>query len=101
MQKEGKLECSECDYITSSEKLLKSHVNKKYKDQKKTEFPRECNLCDVEVKSTRDLKLHMRNHTCKSVQLQCTLCNYGAYDEIEIDIHFGKEHGENYNNGLF
>ena len=25
---------------------------------------------------------------------------YGAYDEIEIDIHFGKEHGKNYNCGL-
>ena len=25
---------------------------------------------------------------------------YGAYDEIEIDIHFGKEHGKNYICGL-
>ena len=42
----------------------------------------------------------MINHTCKSIQFQCTLCNYGAYDEIEIDIHCGKEYGQTYNWGL-
>ena len=36
--KEGKLECSDCDYITSSEKLMKTHVNIKYEDQKKIQI---------------------------------------------------------------
>ena len=45
--KEGKLECSECDYITSSEKLLKNHLKITHKDQKNSEFPRECDLCGV------------------------------------------------------
>ena len=26
---------------------------------------------------------------------------YGAYHELEIDIHFGKEHGENFICGLW
>ena len=99
--KEGKFECKECDYKASSEQLLKNHMNKKHNVKKEESlYPRSCELCDKEIKCARDLKMHMREHTCKTIQFQCTLCNYGAYHEVEIDIHFGKEHGENYICGL-
>ena len=96
--KEGKFECKECVYKTSSDKLLKTHKHKTEKE--KLSFPRSCELCDKEIKCNRDLKMHMREHTCKTIQYQCTLCNFGAYHELEIDIHFGKEHGENFICGL-
>ena len=53
------------------------------------------------MKYTRDIKMHMREHTCKTIQCQCTFCNFGAYHGLEIDIHFGKEHGENFICGLW
>ena len=59
--------CHLCDFKSEFEKGLKTHINRKHKTENKKEesrkFPRVCEFCEKEIKSSKELKTHMKNHT--------------------------------------
>ena len=60
---ENKFKCNECNFRTSSDQGLKSHITKKHKELNRKEenlkFPRPCDFCDEEFKNKREMNKHM------------------------------------------
>ena len=99
--RDSKFKCKQCDYTTGSEQGLKTHISKKHKQMEGSlDFPRSCNLCEKELESLKEYKLHMKTHSYRQIQYQCTMCNFSEYAEIGIEVHVGREHGENFECGL-
>ena len=96
--------CHLCDFKSEFEKGLKTHINRKHKTENKKEesrkFPRVCEFCEKEIKSSKELKTHMKNHTYRYVKYQCNECEFMAADSVDMSVHVGKAHGENYECGL-
>ena len=42
----------------------------------------------------------MKTHSYKLTQYQCYLCNFSEDNEIGIEVHVGRENGENFECGL-
>ena len=98
---DSKFKCKECDYTTGSEQGLKSHVSKKHKPSKESlDFPRSCHLCEKNLTNLKDYKIHMKTHSYRLIQYQCKMCSFSEYNEIGIEVHVGREHGENFECGL-
>ena len=56
--------CSECDFSTISEQGLKTHKKRKHKhksDEMLT-YPKQCDLCEKDLKDKNDIKVHMKKH---------------------------------------
>ena len=98
-----KFKCENCDFTSVTEQGLKSHRSKKHKSaqqEEDIEFPTNCNLCEKIIKTSKEMKVHRKTHSYKMVQFQCTMCSYLHEDEIGIEVHIGKVHGETFECGL-
>ena len=99
--RDSRFKCKQCEYTTGSEQGLKTHKSKKHKQTvDPLDFPRTCNLCEKDVESSKEYKLHMKTHSYRLIQYQCTMCNFSEYNEIGIEVHVGREHGDNFECGL-
>ena len=102
--REAKFKCKECKYTTASEQGLKTHVAKKHKTAQKKEemltFPITCELCDKELRDKKEMVKHQKNHSYKFVAYKCVKCDFLGEDEIGMEVHLGKEHGEKFVCGL-
>ena len=99
--RDSRFKCKQCDYTTGSEQGLKTHISKKHKQMEGSlDFPTSCNLCEKELDCLKDYKLHMKTHSYRLIQYQCNMCNFSEYNEIGIEVHVGREHGENFECGL-
>ena len=58
-KKVDQLNCTECDFTTTSGQGLKTHVNSKYKKLNKEKYPKLCELCEMEVNDEKEMKLHI------------------------------------------
>ena len=94
---EIKYTCDKCTYSTNSEIGLKTHVTKKHKSIKyitTNNFPHQCSLCDSILKDKTTLKKHMLSHSYKLVQYKCDCCDFVGSEEIDMEVHAAKLHGE-------
>ena len=102
--KENRFKCKQCDFTSEFEKGLKIHVQRKHKTEDKKEesvkFPRICDVCEIEIKSNKEMKAHMKIHTYRFVSVKCNECDFLAADLIDMSVHIGKVHGENFECGL-
>ena len=46
------------------------------------------------------MKKHMRTHSYSYVQYKCDICDFMGYDEIDMDVHAAKLHGDKHDCGL-
>ena len=46
------------------------------------------------------MKKHMRTHSYSLVQYKCDLCEFMGYDEIDMDVHAAKQHGDKFECGI-
>ena len=46
------------------------------------------------------MKIHLRIHSYKHAQFKCDLCDFIGGEEIEMEVHVARTHGENYECGL-
>ena len=98
-----RFKCEKCDFSTTSENGLKTHVTRKHKnpqDNTQDIFPKQCSLCDQNVNNKKEMKKHMRTHSYKWVQFQCEHCEFIGGEEIDMEVHTAKLHGENIECGL-
>ena len=86
------LQCEYCEFTTTSNKGLKTHVKRKHT----IKFPVKCELCDDEFKNKRTLKNHMISHTYKSYnsELKCEECDFVGKNDWTMQIHHGKTHNK-------
>ena len=99
--RDSKFKCKQCEYTTGSEQGLKTHISKKHKPSSESlDFPRCCHLCDKNLQTLKDYKMHMKTHSYRLIQYQCNMCSFSEYNEIGIEVHVGREHGENFECGL-
>ena len=99
--RDSKFKCKQCEYSTGSEQGLKSHISKKHKPTTESlEFPRSCHLCDKNLQSIKEYKIHMKTHSHRLIQYQCNMCSFSEYNDIGIEVHVGREHGEIFECGM-
>ena len=97
-KQEVKFQCPDCGFKTDSEKGLKTHVTRKHKTA--TKFPRECDLCEMELESIVKMKIHMRTHSFRRIEYKCEECDFCGDSELAMVVHNGRMHNENYECGL-
>jgi hypothetical protein len=96
--------CNECEFSTTSEKGLKTHKKKMHDKTKTTEdcysFPKQCDLCEKEIKNILEMKVHMKTHSYKKAEFKCEDCEYCSETKLTMEVHLGKEHDPNFECGL-
>ena len=75
-------------------------MRRKHTEYSKEEFPKLCELCGEIISDIGHMRKHLKSHSSKHIQFQCTYCNFCATDDVEIDVHVGKDHGGNFECGL-
>ena len=97
---EQKFKCKDCKFTTASEQGLKTHVTKKHKAESKKlenlQFPSPCDLCNKELKSKSEMIKHMRTHSYKCIQFKCDKCEFWGSEDITMEVHAAKYHGDNF-----
>ena len=68
--------CTHCDFQSSSKAGLRFHMKMKHTDYTKEEFPRSCDQCDKIVNNISDMKKHLKTHSYKDIQFQCSFCHF-------------------------
>ena len=79
--------CTECQYKTYDESLLKKHILVEHKGVR---F--ECTLCDYKARSKLNLKTHKDNVHAK-IKHPCDICGYQASTRNFLYIHKQTKHG--------
>ena len=102
--KQNRFKCKQCDFASEFEKGLKTHIQRKHKTEDRKEesvkFPRICDVCEKEIKNNKEMKTHMKIHTYRFVNVKCNECDFLAESLIDMSVHIGKAHGENFECGL-
>ena len=99
--RDSKFKCKQCEYTTGSEQGLKTHISKKHKPTAESlDFPRSCHLCEKNLQSLKEYKIHIKTHSYRLIQYQCNMCSFSEYNEVGIEVHVGREHGENFECGM-
>ena len=99
-KKQTEFVCNFCDFATTSNSGLKVHMRRKHTEYSKDKFPKPCDLCGKVVSDAGEMKKHVKSHSYKFIQVQCSYCNFCATDEEEIVVHVGLDHGGNFECGL-
>ena len=68
-----------------SEQGLKTHKKRKHKTANKSDeiltYPKQCDLCEKDLKDKNDMKVHMKTHSYKRAEFKCEECEfYGESD---------------------
>ena len=93
----NRFKCDKCDFSTISENGLKTHNTKKHKDKIQISediFPKQCSVCDLLLNNKKEMAKHMRTHSYKFVQYQCEHCDFIGGEEIDMEVHIAKLHGD-------
>ena len=102
-RKKKTFECPNCDFISSSEKGLRIHKTRVHTDSTNTgkdKFPKTCDLCDYDVNNKSELTQHLKTHSYKAVNFQCRECEYFGESELEMEVHIGKKHSDQFDCGI-
>ena len=96
--KKKEFKCTHCDFSSNSEKGLKMHNTRMHTVA--NDFPKTCELCDYEIKNKSEMKKHLKCHTYKEVNFKCTECEFFCEKDLEIKVHIGNKHSEQFECGL-
>ena len=100
---ENKFKCDECNFVTNSETVLKSHMTKKHKTEKVVDdniYPKQCSLCEKVYNNSKELKKHMRTHSYNYATFKCALCDFVGGEALDMEVHTAKAHSDNFECGL-
>ena len=87
-QNKENFRCEKCDYETPSERSFNIHVKRKNINLKTDNYPVECDFCDIKVNSESEMKFHLKkDHTSADFSFKCLDCDFGAGNEISIQVH--------------
>ena len=96
--------CTECDFSSTSEKGLKTHIKKKHDKTNDKEctisFPKQCDLCEKTIENKIDLKVHMKTHSYIRSEFKCEECEYCSETKLTMEVHIGKQHDPKFECGL-
>ena len=92
--------CPDCDFSSGSQQGLRIHQRKKHTKADVLEFPKKCDLCDIELLNKREMKFHVMNHSYKEVQFKCEECDFSGNNEISMEVHINKVHSEELECGM-
>ena len=95
-----KKQCPHCEFEASSERGLRTHITRIHTDSKNIEFPTTCELCDFVAKNKSELKSYLKTHSYKSVNFKCKECEQFCETEIEMEVHIGKKHSDQFDCGI-
>ena len=87
------LKCNLCAFTTTSKSGLKIHKKRKHTNY--DNFPMSCELCEMKINSSFEMKNHLKTHSCKLIQYKCSFCDYLAEDDMGIEAHVRKTHEGN------
>ena len=100
-KKKKTFECDLCDFVAGSEAGLRSHQTRIHSNLKiNNQFPKTCDLCDYEAKNKTELKRHLKSHSYKAVNFKCRECEFFCNTELEMEVHIGKKHTDNFDCGI-
>ena len=66
----------------------------------KEQYPRKCDLCEMNLENQKDMKIHMKTHSYKSARYQCVDCDFCGDSDRTMNVHLGKHHSESLECGL-
>lgn len=95
-----KFKCKKCDFETHSERGLKNHMSRKHTQISSEEYPKKCDLCELELDNVNDFKKHLRTHSYKEAKFKCQDCNFVGKRIESMDVHIGKSHTDNFECGI-
>ena len=95
-----KVKCQECDFEAISQHGLKVHMKRKHTLTGTEQYPRICEICEIQFESQSDMKYHMRSHGYKKTNFQCLDCEFLGNSRRTMNVHIGKHHSENFECGL-
>ena len=80
---------------------IKNSHEQKQKEFQENDSSQQCTFCDFVFSDERQMKKHMGTHSYSLVQYKCDLCEFFmGYDEIDMDVHAAKLHGDKFECGL-
>ena len=56
--------CTLCAFTTTSKSGLKIHTKRKHTNYGQDVFPRSCELCELKINSSSEMKNHLKTHSC-------------------------------------
>ena len=59
-----------------------------------------CNICDKEIQTSKDMKKHLITHWYKRAVYKCKECEFVGERNLTMEVHVGKTHSENFKCGL-
>ena len=96
--------CALCDFSSSSEKGLKTHVKRKntksISEKGIQPVPKTCDLCEKQFNSEKEMKKCMKTHSYKQVEFRCEECDFLGETPFTMEVHLGKSHSDHFEFGL-
>ena len=90
------LHCDKCDFKTTSRQGLKIHMTRVHSKINFQEFPATCDVCEEILTNENELNIHKKKkHTFHNIRFQCNACDFLANEAETLNVHFGKDHGNN------
>jgi len=83
-------QCNRCSFVGKSISLLKAHIRKIHKKNKKGIYP--CGLCNLSSKLWRDLGDHKLSVHGVKISHACTLCSFEGNGKKSVKIHMDAVH---------
>ena len=94
-----KIKCPQCNFEAVSHQGLKVHMKRKHTKVDST-YPINCHICEKELKTSNDMKRHLKTHSYKNANYKCEECDFVGRRKETMDVHVGQAHSENYECGL-
>ena len=96
------LKCTECEFSSTTERGLNTHITRKHNPVQNdyTPYPKKCEVCDKEVSSKQDMRIHMKTHSFIRPQYKCEECEFICERKMTMEVHVGKSHDINFECGL-
>ena len=71
-----KLQCTKCDFLTSSDQGKKVHMTRKHTQTNSVKYPKKCYLCEKQFGNPTEFKQHMKTHSYKEAKFKCEDCSF-------------------------
>ena len=93
--------CKECNFSSTTEKGLNIHIKRIHELQTDViPYPKKCEVCEKDVKSKKEMKIHMKTHSYIRPHFKCEECDFICERELTMEVHIGKVHDESFECGL-
>ena len=88
--------CEKCEFTTTSEKGLKTHIKRKHPVPIEETMNFQCEVCDFKASRKIDLKHHAISYSYKfeNNTMKCIECDFKGKNAWTLQIHNGKAHSQ-------